>query len=255
MKVVILAGGLGTRLSEYTELMPKPMVPIGGKPIIWHIMKRYSMYGFNDFVIALGYKSSVIKKFFLDYQIESLDLKINTSSKSVEYLGNVKDNWNISLIETGDETMTGGRLLRLRPHLGTEPFMLTYGDGVADIDISKLLQCHANHKKLVTVTAVRPPARFGQITIKDGSVVAFREKDQLDEGWINGGFFVMEPEFLDYIHDDKTFLEKEPLENASKAGELMAYQHKGFWQCMDTKRDKDYLDHMINSSSAPWLML
>jgi len=223
MKVVILAGGLGTRLSEYTKLIPKPMVTVGGKPIIYHIMKHYSKYGFENFYIALGYKGDVIKRFF----------KKNSFG------------WNINLIETGKKTMTGGRLKRLEKYLKNETFFLTYGDGVSDINLKKLLKFHKKNKNLVTLSAVRPPARFGAIKLSGNKVKVFKEKDVMDEGWINGGFFVMEPKFLDYIKNDSTFLEKEPLEKASKAGQLFAYKHEGFWQCMDTKRDKDKLEKIL----------
>ena len=225
MKVILLAGGLGTRLSEYTKTIPKPMIKIGGKPLLLHIMKQYAKYGYKDFYIALGYKGEVIKKFF--------------NKKFFD--------WNINLIETGQNTMTGGRLKRLKKHIGKETFMMTYGDGLSDINLKKLLEFHKKNKKLVTLTAVRPPARFGVIKFKGQLVSYFKEKSKLDEGWINGGFFVMEPEFLKFIEDDQTYLEREPLEKATKQRQLVAFKHKGFWQCMDTQRDKDKLNKALNS--------
>ena len=223
MKVVILAGGFGTRLSEYTKTIPKPMVNVAGKPILLHIMSHYAKYGFKDFYIALGYKSQVIKKYF--------------NKKFYD--------WNVNLIETGKATMTGGRLKRLKKYLNKETFMLTYGDGASDINIKKLLKFHKKNKRMVTLTAVRPPARFGAIKIKGNYVSYFKEKSKMDEGWINGGFFVMEPKFLKLIKNDKTFLEREPLEKASKRSQLIAYKHEGFWQCLDTKRDKDKLEKIL----------
>ncbi len=223
MKVVILAGGFGTRLSEYTKTIPKPMVNVAGKPILLHIMSHYAKYGFKDFYIALGYKSQVIKKYF--------------NKKFYD--------WNVNLIETGKTTMTGGRLKRLKKYLDKETFMLTYGDGASDINIKKLLRFHKKNKRMVTLTAVRPPARFGAIKIKGNYVSYFKEKSKMDEGWINGGFFVMEPKFLKLIKNDKTFLEREPLEKASKRSQLIAYKHEGFWQCLDTKRDKDKLEKIL----------
>jgi len=224
MKVVILAGGFGTRLSEYTQATPKPMINIAGKPMLVHIMKIYAKYGFKDFYIALGYKGNVIKNFF-----------------KKNYFG-----WNINLIDTGKNTMTGGRLKRLKKYLGNETFMMTYGDGLSNVNLKKLLRFHKKNKKLVTLTAVRPPARFGALKLKDGKVSYFKEKSKLDEGWINGGFFVMEARFLNFIKNDKTYLEKEPLEKVSQKKQLAAYKHEGFWQCMDTKRDKDKLNKIFN---------
>ena len=220
MKVIILAGGFGTRLSEYTDNIPKPMVPINNKPILCHIMQIYAKYGHTNFYVALGYKGEVIKKFFEDFKSE----------------------WNINLIDTGVNTMTGGRIKRLKEYVGNETFMLTYGDGLSNININKLINFHRDHKKMVTISAVRPPARFGVIKFKNHHVTYFKEKSKLDEGWINGGFFVMEPKFLNLIKSDKTYLEREPLERASKKKQLIAYKHKSFWQCMDTKRDKDQLE-------------
>jgi len=225
MKVVLLAGGFGTRLSEYTKTIPKPMVKINGKPIIFHIMKHYAKYGFKDFHIALGYKSNVIKKYFKKNFFD----------------------WKINLIETGNNTMTGGRLKKLKNFLGDDTFMMSYGDGLSNINLKKLLKFHQKNKKLVTLTAVRPPARFGAIKIKNDHVVYFKEKSVLDEGWINGGFFVMETRFLDFIKNDQTYLEREPLVKATKNKQLVAFKHKGFWQCMDTKRDKDNLEQILKS--------
>jgi len=223
MKVIILAGGFGTRLSEYTKTIPKPMIRVAGKPILLHIMSLYAKYGFKDFYIALGYKGEVIKKFF--------DKKFF--------------DWNINLIETGKNTMTGGRLKRLTKHIGNETFMMTYGDGVSNLNLKKLLKFHKKNKKLVTLTAVRPPARFGALKLKGQNVSYFKEKSKLDEGWINGGFFIMEPKFLKFIKNDKIYLEREPLERACKEKQLIAFRHKGFWQCMDSKRDKDLLDKVL----------
>ena len=219
MKVVILAGGFGTRLSEYTRTIPKPMVKVKGKPLLYHIMSQYAKYGFKDFYIALGYKGNVIKNYF--------------KNKSFK--------WNIKLIDTGLHTMTGGRLKRLTTYLKDESFLMTYGDGVSNINIKKLVHFHKNNKKKVTLTAVRPPARFGAIKIKKNNVTYFKEKSKLDEGWINGGYFVIHPSFLKYIKSDKTFLEKEPLEIICKKKQLAAYKHHGFWQCVDTKRDLEKL--------------
>tara|TARA_B100001123_G_scaffold219962_1_gene248171 strand:+ start:14 stop:706 length:693 start_codon:yes stop_codon:yes gene_type:complete len=223
MKVVLLAGGFGSRLSEYTKTIPKPMIEVGGQPMLLHIMKQYAKYGFKDFYIALGYKGEIIKKFF--------------NKKFFD--------WNINLIETGKNTMTGGRLKRLKKYLGRETFMMTYGDGLSNINLARLLKFHNKNKKLVTLTAVRPPARFGKLKLKGNNVSYFKEKSKLDEGWINGGFFVMEPEFLKYIKNDNTFLEREPLEMVTRKKQLVAFKHEGFWQCMDTKRDKDNLNKIL----------
>ena len=253
MKVIILAGGLGTRLAEYTDAIPKPMVPIGGKPILWHIMERYAIFGHKDFVLALGYKADVIKNYFLNYKTLTDDFSVDLGSGELNPLGSAVDavDWNVSLVNTGEGTMTGGRLKRLRRIIGEEPFMLTYGDGLCDINIPELLQFHYDHKKMITVTAVRPQARFGELEIRDGLVTSFEEKPQLHQGWINGGFFVVEPEFLSLIDDDSTYLEREPLERAAAMGEFMAYQHSGFWQCMDTKRDQQLLEKLWYED-PPW---
>lgn len=253
MKVVILAGGFGTRISEYTDVIPKPMVPIGGKPIIWHIMNNFSSYGLNDFYLALGYKAEKIKEYFSNYHILNADFKVQLSSGDIDLINNVNLNWNVNLIDTGLSTMTGGRVKRIFNHLENEAFILTYGDALSNVDISKLLHFHKSHKKLVTVTAVRPSARFGELEIEDGCVTSFKEKPQTSQGWINGGFFVIEPEFIEYIGDDSTILEKSPLEKVAEAGELMAYQHDGFWHCMDTKRDQEKLQEIWDGGSIKWL--
>jgi glucose-1-phosphate cytidylyltransferase len=223
MKVVILAGGFGTRISEYSKTIPKPMIKVGKYPLILHIMKHYSNYGFTDFIIALGYKGHIIKRFF----------------KKKFY------NWTVQLVNTGKDTMTGGRLKRLKKLIGPETFMLTYGDGLSDVNLNSLINFHRKNNKLMTLTAVRPPARFGAIKIKKNYVSYFKEKSKMDEGWINGGFFVIEPEFLNYIKSDKTYLEREPLEEITKKKQLIAYKHTKFWQCMDTKRDKEKLDNLF----------
>lgn len=252
MKVIILAGGFGSRLSEYTDLIPKPMVSIGGKPIIWHIMDRYSKFGFKEFIIALGYKSEVVKQYFLNYTSLNSDFTIELSSGKISTKSVSAPDWKVTLVDTGIETMTGGRLKRLQSFIGKDPFMLTYGDGVADIDIGSLVDFHKKHGKLVTVSAVRPAARFGELEITDSQVTSFREKPQLEQGWINGGYFVFEPEFIDMIDGDSTLLEREPLETAAKQGELMAYLHHGFWQSMDTKREHQLLEKMWSEGRAPW---
>ena len=229
MKVILLAGGFGTRLSEYTDIVPKPMVQIGGKPMLWHIMNLYARYNHKDFFVATGYKGEVIKQYF----------------------SKIQEKWNINLIDTGQKTMTGGRVKRLQKLIGNETFMLTYGDGLSDINLNSLIDFHKSHRKLITVSAVRPPARFGAIKLSDDRVISFKEKSHLEEGWINGGFFVIEPDFFNFIDGDDTYLEREPLERAVSKGELFAYKHNGFWQCMDTKRDKDNLEE-IYSRGAPW---
>ncbi len=252
MKVVILAGGFGTRLSEYTDIRPKPMVEIGGYPILWHIMKIYAYYGFNDFVIALGYKGQVIKNYFLNYQALNSDFSIDLEKGSIKYLNGHQDNWKVTLIDTGSETMTGGRVSRLSNIIGDDTFMLTYGDGVADINISQLVEFHKNHGKVATVTAVNPKGRYGELQINQNCVEKFIEKPRFKNSWINGGFFVFQPEFLDMIEEDSTILEREPLERVVEMGELMTFEHKGFWQCMDTLRDRNYLDQLWEQSAAKW---
>jgi glucose-1-phosphate cytidylyltransferase len=255
MKVIILAGGFGTRLSEYTDSIPKPMVSIGGKPILWHIMKRYAKYGFNDFYIALGYKAEVIKNYFLNYNTMNSDFSIDLSSGRYLPLENGNDivDWKVSLVDTGLNTMTGGRLKRLKKFVDNSTFFLTYGDGVADINIQELLDTHNKNNKMVTVTAVHPGARFGELEINNDVVSNFKEKPQTGQGWINGGFFVINPDFFDFIENDQTILEKSPLERVASIGQLSAYKHNGFWQCMDTKRDKDTLETFWASNNAPWI--
>lgn len=252
MKTVILCGGLGTRLSEETHLKPKPMIEIGGKPILWHILKTYEIQGVNDFILALGYKGDFIKDYFINYNIRNSNFTLNTLSSKLEIQSNSKENWNVSLIDTGLNTLTGGRLLRLK-ELINETFMLTYGDGLCDVDLKALINFHRSHKKIATVTSVRPPARFGEIQIKNGKVEKFKEKPQTESGWINGGYFIFEPEVFDYLDNDQTILENKPLENLANDGELMAYNHNGFWQCMDTIRDKNYLEEIIKNGNLPWL--
>jgi glucose-1-phosphate cytidylyltransferase len=232
MKVVILAGGFGTRLSEYTDTIPKPMVPIGGKPIIEHIMDIYSKFGHKEFYIALGYKGEVIKNYFKNFKHKS---------------------WEINLIETGSDTLTGGRLKRMEKYLCGETFLLTYGDGISDIDINALIKFHKAHKKMVSISAVRPPARFGSLSLDGSTVIKFKEKKQLGESWINGGFFVINQNFFNFLTGDKTVLEKEPLEKVTELKELKAFKHEGFWQCMDHKLDKDYLDQLIIEKKATWI--
>lgn len=251
MKVILLAGGFGTRLAEYTDIIPKPMVQVGGKPILWHIMQTYAHFGHKDFYVALGYKAEVIKEYFLNYRSLNSDFTVDLSSGKVSPHQTDPVDWNVTLVNTGDTSMTGGRVKRMKSFIGNETFMLTYGDGLADIDLDALLAFHRNHGKMITVSAVRPAARFGELEIDGSRVVSFQEKPQMHDGWINGGYFVVEPEFFDLIGGDSTLLEREPLEAATKAGELMAYQHDGFWQCMDTKRDHDLLESLW-LKGAPW---
>jgi glucose-1-phosphate cytidylyltransferase len=253
MKVAILAGGVGTRIQEETEAKPKPMVEIGGKPILWHIMKIYAHQGFSDFVVALGYKGDYVKRYMVDYASLTGNLTIGLREGRVQVHGDAdRDDWNVALVDTGQTTNKGGRIKRLAPYLGDGTFMLTWGDGVADIDLRRLLDFHRAHGKLATLTAVRPPARFGHIEL-DGDVVAeFSEKPQAREGWINGAFFVLEPQVLDYIDGDETEWEKEPLERLAADGQLMAYRHEGFWQCMDTLRDRKLLEQLWDTGDAPW---
>lgn len=253
MKVVILAGGFGTRIADVDSTIPKPMVPIGGLPILWHIMNRYAKFGFKDFYLAVGYKAEVVKEYFWNYRILGSNFTIDLASGAIERIDTPAVDWRVTLVDTGLSTMTGGRLRRLAPYLNGEPFLLTYGDGVADVDLNHLLAHHRKNAKEVTVTAVRPAARFGELSLDGSQVTEFREKPHVDTGWINGGFFVCENRFLDRIAGDETVLEKEPLETAARAGELNAYCHDGFWQCMDTKRDKDHLEAIWASGKAPWL--
>ncbi len=254
MKVAILAGGLGARLAEETETTPKPMVEIGGNPILWHIMMHYAYYGFKDFIVALGYKGEYIKKYMVDYCRLCSNLTVNLQNGGVEIHdgGGYKADWTVELIDTGRDTMTGGRIKRLAPYLGNETFMLTWGDGVSDIDLRDLLNFHKSHGKLATLTAVRPPARFGHLNLDGDMIIEFSEKPQTSKGWINGAFFVLEPAVFDYIDGDMTMWEKKPLEQLAKDGQLVAYRHSSFWQCMDTLRDKRRLDAMWQDGNPPW---
>ena len=254
MKVAILAGGVGSRLAEETEVRPKPMVEIGGRPIIWHIMKHYHYYGFNEFVIALGYKGEYIKKYVVDYSSLHSNLRVDLRNGNVSTHGsNGHPDWKIDLIDTGLSTLTGGRIKRLAPYIGNETFMLTWGDGVSNVNLDELLRFHRSHGKLATLTAVRPTARFGHLNLEGDKISEFSEKPQTSEGWINGAFFVLEPEVFDYIDGDDTQWEKKPMEQLARDGELMAYKHKGFWQCMDTLRDKRLLQELWDSGQAPWV--
>ena len=252
MKVAILAGGVGTRLAEETEARPKPMVEVGGKPILWHIMKYYAHFGFNDFTIALGYMGEYIKRYMIDYSPLSSDLTVQMKTGAVTVHDGDKEDFTVKLVDTGQGTATGGRIKRLASSLGDEPFMLTWGDGVSTVDLHKLLEFHRSHGRLATVTAVRPPARFGKLELDGDKVVEFSEKPQLGEGWINGAFFVLEPGVFDYIEGDDTQWEKEPLEGLARDNQLMAYRHHDFWQCMDTLRDRKLLESLWQKGQAPW---
>lgn len=252
MKVIILAGGYGTRLSEYTENIPKPMVTIGEKPILWHIMQRYASFGYNDFYIALGYKAEVIKQYFLNYSSTNSDFTLDLSNGKVDIHNLNGLNWKVTLVDTGKNSMTGGRVKRMQSYIGNEPFLLTYGDGLSDLNIKELVNFHNKHNKMVTVTAVHPVARFGELEIDGANVKSFKEKPQLNKGWINGGFFVCQPEFFDLIDNDSTVLEQSPLETVALKNQLTAYKHEGFWQCMDTRRDKELLEKLWRNSKAKW---
>ncbi len=254
MKVVILAGGFGTRISEESHLRPKPMIEIGGIPILWHIMKEYSYYGFNEFVICAGYKQHIIKEYFADYYLHRSDVTFDFSSDNKMIIhNNVAEPWQVTIVDTGLNTMTGGRVRRVKDYINNETFMLTYGDGVCDIDIAKLVEFHKGHGKKATITAINVNQRFGILDIdSNGSVSSFREKSDDDGDVINGGYMVLEPEIFDYIDGDDTVFEKKPLETMAKMGELMAYRHDGFWQCMDTQRDKQLLEKLWSSGKAPW---
>jgi glucose-1-phosphate cytidylyltransferase len=252
MKVAILAGGQGTRLSEETTVKPKPMVEIGGKPILWHIMSIYAAHGYKEFVVALGYKGEQIKDYFLNYHHRSRSLTIQLETGKVATHSGDGEDWVVHLLDTGTDTLTGGRVKRLAQYIGSEPFMLTYGDGVGNVDIPGLAAFHRAHGKLATLTAVRPPTRFGQMALVDGEVVEFKEKPQLGEGWINGGFFVLEPGIIDYIAGDQVSWEFDCLERLAADGQLAAYQHQAFWQCMDTVRDVHLLERMWSEGNAPW---
>lgn len=254
MKVVILAGGYGTRISEESHLKPKPMIEIGDKPILWHIMKEYSHYGFNEFIICCGYKQHIIKEWFADYYLYNSDVTFDFSnSNEMTVHQNVAEPWKVTLVDTGLDTMTGGRIKRIQKYIGDESFLLTYGDAVCDVNISELVDFHKSHGKLSTITAVPVSQRFGVLSIDNtDSITAFREKSDLDNSFINGGYMVLEPQVFNYIENDSTVFEKGPLVRLSEEGQLKAYKYSGFWQCMDTKREKDLLDEMWNSNSAPW---
>ena len=252
MKAVILAGGMGTRISEETALRPKPMVEIGGKPILWHILKIYSAHGINDFVICLGYKGYMVKEYFANYFLHMSDVTFDMANNKMEVHSAHSEPWKVTLVDTGDETMTGGRLKRIKPYLGDEDFCFTYGDGVGDINIRKLIAFHQSHGKLATLTATQPPGRFGSLRLNNSLVEGFQEKPQGDGGWINGGFFVLSPKVIDFVDDDTTVWEREPMERLARDGQLAAYQHDGFWQPMDTLRDKTLLQQLWESGSAPW---
>lgn len=252
IKVGILAGGFGTRLAEETEVRPKPMVEIGCRPILWHIMKHYGHFGFKNFVIALGYKGEIIKKYLLDFGSLHGNLTIDLKNNHVEAHQGPGLDWTMELIDTGIKTQTGGRIRRLAPYLGKGTFMITWGDGVADLDLNRLLEFHRSHGRLATVTAVRPPARYGYMKFSNNRVTEFTEKPQIGEGWINGAFFVLEPGVLEYIENDETIWEREPMERLARDGELMAFKHSGFWQCMDTLREKHILESLWQSGHAPW---
>jgi glucose-1-phosphate cytidylyltransferase len=252
LKTVILAGGLGTRLSEETEVKPKPMVEIGGMPILWHIMKIYSAFGHKEFIVALGYKGEIIKNYFLNYYYLRNDFTINLRNGDAQVYGGNSDDWIVHLVNTGLNTQTGGRIKRLERWIDNETFMMTYGDGVARIDISNLVEFHKRHGKLATVTAVRPPSRFGGLKFDGDYVIEFEEKPQIGEGWINGGFFVLEPAIFDYIEGDETIWERDPMETLAKQGQLVAYKHEGFWQCMDTLRDVRLLNTLWEGGRAHW---
>ena len=253
MKTVILAGGFGTRISEESRFKPKPMIEVGGMPVLWHIMKEYTRYGYREFIICAGYKQEVIKKWFADYFIYNSDITFDFSKGNQMTIHNsYTEDWKVTIVDTGLNTMTGGRIKRVKPYIGNETFMMTYGDGVADIDIGKLVETHRKHGKLATLTAVQPEGRFGVMDMEGDQIKSFREKSQTDVNWINGGYMVLEPEVLDYIPGDETSFEREPLEQLAQEGQLMSYRHKGFWRCMDTLQDKQRLEELWNSGHAPW---
>lgn len=253
MKVVLLAGGFGTRISEESQYKPKPMIEIGDMPILWHIMKTYSHYGFKEFIICAGYKQHVIKQWFADYFLHTSDITFDFSQGNQMIVHDAhSEDWKVTIVDTGLHTMTGGRLKRIRKYLGDEPFFMTYGDGVADVDIPASLAFHNSHGKLATMTAIRPESRYGIIDLQGDKVLSFREKSQQDVGWINGGFMVLDPKVLDYVAGDSVMFEREPMERLAADGELMCFRHDGFWQCMDTLRDKQKLDSLWERGQAPW---
>lgn len=253
MKVVLLAGGFGTRISEETQFKPKPMIEIGGKPILWHIMKEYSAYGFNEFVICAGYKQQYIKEYFANYYMYNSDITFDfTQNNLMEIHNNTAEPWKVTIVDTGLNTMTGGRIRRIEPYVENDTFMLTYGDGVCDVNIRELAEFHKSHGKICTMTAVKPEGRFGILDMDGNSIMSFREKNSKDVGYINGGYMVLEPEVFRYLEDDTTVFEQRPLEMLARDGQLMAFKHKGFWQCMDTLRDKEKLERMLAGNAAPW---
>jgi len=252
MKLVILAGGLGTRISEETSVRPKPMVEIGGRPILWHIMKMYARHGINEFVLCLGYKGYLVKEFFANYFLHTSDVTIDLANNALEVHQRTAEPWKVTMVDTGESTMTGGRLKRVARYLGDEDFCFTYGDGVGDVDISGLLRFHRDHGKLATLTAVQPPGRFGALDLDGTTIRGFQEKPQGDGGWVNGGFFVLSPKVIDYIEDDGTVWEREPLQRLASQGQLAAHFHSGFWQPMDTLRDKNHLEELWAGGQAPW---
>jgi len=253
MKVVILAGGFGTRLSEETNILPKPMVEIGGKPILWHLMKSYSSYGYNDFVILLGYKGHIIKEYFTNYFIYNSDLKINTNLNKIEIINNNNENWQITLIDTGQNTMTGGRIKRIEEVINNEKFFLTYGDGLSDINFNDLLHFHNQNNKSLTISAIQPEGKFGALNIDEhNNVISFQEKPKGDGNWVNGGFFVCEPDVFNYIRGDEEIFENYPLETLTNENKVIAFKHKGFWKCMDTLRDKNILNELWANNNAKW---
>jgi len=252
MKTVILAGGQGTRISEETHLKPKPMIEIGGKPILWHIMKSYSAHGIHDFIICLGYKGYFIKEYFANYFLHNSNVTFDMENNSMKVHENSAEPWKVTLVDTGDKTMTGGRLKRVASYLDNEPFCFTYGDGLSNVDIGALIKFHKKQKTLATVTSVQPPGRFGALSMEDNKIIAFEEKPQGDGSWINGGFFVLSPKVLDYIQDDTSIWERTPLQRLSEEGQLSAFRHHGFWQPMDTLRDRIHLEELWESNKAPW---
>lgn len=252
MKVVLLAGGLGTRISEESHLKPKPMIEIGGRPILWHIMKIYSQYGLNDFIVCCGYKGYSIKEYFANYFLHLSDVTIDIKNNQMDVHHNQSEPWKVTLVDTGDNTMTGGRIKRVAKYIGNEDFCMTYGDGLADIDIKKLIEFHKSHGGMATLTATQPPGRFGALDIHGNTIKSFKEKPIGDGSWINGGFFVLNSKVMDLIKDDSTIWENEPLEKLAESNQLHSFKHKGFWQPMDTLRDKNYLEHLWQSGKAPW---
>ncbi len=252
MKAVILAGGLGTRISEETNTRPKPMVEVGGKPILWHIMKIYSSHGINDFIVCCGYKGYIIKEYFANYFLHMSDVTFDMQNNKMDVHQRNAEHWKVTLVDTGDKTMTGGRLRRVREYLNNEDFCLTYGDGVGDVDITETIKFHNDHGMLATLTATQPPGRFGALTFSEQMVQGFQEKPQGDGGWVNGGFFILSPKVIDYINDDATVWEKEPMERIANEGQLSAYFHNGFWHPMDTLRDKNHLEELWENGKAPW---